>query len=325
MATATLDEGLGYLQAFNGKMADANRGLHDGSAELQSAENALRDLGREAEDAIGGLNDGLEDALDTLTSAGEAAESALEELAGTAHGAAAERLEAVASKSTEVGDEQARRDEAAQAEEEGSFSRLEESGFAAHEGAVREAESGLERTEAESTQAFAGLGEALQASGSDMGEAGDDLGSSLDESEQALSGEASQLATELKEAAGRWVAEIDDALSSGCQAIDDALEALFESWRERATLCADSMAEAVTAAMERTGQFVADDVQGVLTAAIDLLLQGPAQQLVSELEEDAAAIDGASGLAGVLEPMVPELETTLRVVAQVDQLLAQME
>jgi hypothetical protein len=324
MATIQIDESVSNLQAFIAVVGGVSQALHAVSAELESAQGALEDAGREAEKALDGLGDALQEASSDLESAQDTAGAALEELASVAQDATTARLEALARQAEEIGDEVHGRAEAAQAEEDGAFSRLETAGFDEMESAARDAEAGVERGATESETAFAEVRGALQDQAAAMEAAGQELGASYAQAEGQLLSDTSDLAAEMEEVTRQWAADIDEALESGCTTVAGALESSYADWDARAAQAADATLDGIESALVQAAEFVAE-AQATLSAKTTELLEGPVVELSSELDDAETALERARLLAGALETIVPELRITLRVVGQVDQLLANLD
>jgi uncharacterized phage infection (PIP) family protein YhgE len=325
MAGAGLDEGVGNLQRFIEGVQKTSDELGEAASTLESTASDFERLEGDAEESIGGLNGDLEEGIDQLDRAFEEAREAIDGVADAAEDIADSRLSDARESLDEAGgDCEAELSEGRAGLEEG-FARLSESGYDAYATALEEAEAELGQLDDSDRDAFDGLEESASDMRGRVSEASSDTVNAVDEAEGEVKTATSNLETAFDAVTSEWKDSIDNQLQEGCEDTGAALAAEYEAWGEEAGDVAESLVEQVAEVIAEAAEFVGADSAEAMTEAAENGIAEPGADLLERLAETQETLDAGEQLATRLEEMVPDLQTCLNVMDEIDRLLNALE
>jgi hypothetical protein len=309
------DDSLAKLEEFNALLAKTLGELQEGTSDLENEGSSLDQAAGHAGETIGGLEEQLAEWLERLGSGGEEAGGQLRDLSEAASDGADDRLGAVDEKLEQEASTTGERVDAGQETLETGFADLRAQGFEA-------LGTTLEELDGELAQDFAELASAVAATREQMVAAGAERVQELGEAQQEV------------EQHGSAVTEAADTLTSGVEAqqgaaegdgegIADGLDSAYDAWAQEAVSQVDEYVAALESAFTDAAEALGTAGEE-LGAAVDRAREESLGARDADLAESAGVIEAGEAVAGMLEPIVDDLEVVLRVVDQIQQLLSEM-
>lgn len=316
------DDSLAKLEEFNALLAKTLGELQEGTSELETEGNGFDQSADDAAQKIGALEEQLSEWLDRLGSLGEETGGGLEDLSQAASAGADDRLSAIDDSLDQAEATAAERVDTGQETLETGFAELREQGFQAMKTALDESSSESEALDGELTQDFAELASAVAAAREQMVAAGQEMTQELAEAQQ----EADQHDSSVGEAADALTSGVEaqqGTAASDCEAMGDGLDGAYDAWSSEAASAADEYASAIESAFADAAEAVGAAGEE-LAQAVDRAREQSLGARESDLGESGSVLESGDQMAGVLEPIVSDLEIVLRVVDQIQQLLSEM-
>jgi uncharacterized phage infection (PIP) family protein YhgE len=322
---ADLDDGVLKLEQFIGVLRTTIDQVGETTGTLESHADDLGDMEGTTESGFEDLNDALEEFEDDLDSARQDAVDEIGELTALAREAAGQRLGEAESEveGAESSFEGALSE--GRAEMDRAYSSLNAQGFDALATTVAAAESALDASRLEASQAFDELGSGVKG-----------FADRTEESFKEAEGKFAEGVSDLDEKSAALVTEAGDCVSGfesdgsdfqgEMTSLGGELVSLYEGWDGTVTAAADDLTSSVKSLMDDTAAFVTTAGSDQLEAPADLVLNDSFAPYLVELGELQGVLDAAaSGPAETLVPLVDELEKSEKVIGTIDQLLNAVE
>ena len=320
---AGLDESVGKLQKFSSDLGRTIAQLGESTASIETHSDTFADLENDAEDRIGGLADDIQEAVRDLGRACDDIEEALGALSDEAEEVAESRLPDARSELDDATSEQRDRVETTGDELQDAFERLSDGGHQEHADAVEDAEAAVGDDDQEDQQAFASLDEGAAEMTGRTEEARSEASASMSEATSGVEEEAGTLETAFADATSQWDQSVDEQLRAGCEDVGAGIEQAYADWTQQARATADELVADVGEALIKAAETVSGESAPQLTeAAAEALNAGAA--LLDEIAQGVSSLEAGEQLAEALTPLVPNLQTCLRVVEQIDRILNEL-
>ena len=153
----------------------------------------------------------------------------------------------------------------------------------------------------------------------------------FDQADTALDAAVAELATEGTEVAAQ-AAQCEQGFEEGaraveaeCTSIEDDLQQEYQNQADKAERAGQDLIDSVDTLGEDTAGYVATSSADQVDAPVGLVMADSMPPLLGELGELATMLGEAEQTAAAVDPLSLELEKSLKVVAQIDELLKAMD
>jgi chromosome segregation ATPase len=318
-----LDDSIANLKSYIAELLKAKAGVQQATSDLEDQGDELDRL----EDTARTQLDAFDDELDTfeqgLADGGQDALNQVDKVAGQAQDIAGSQL-----------DEAARDIQGAETESESVLqvcrddldrdaASLTESGFQLLSSTLTTLQTEVDaaRTQAESDfQSFDGVVQGFQTQAE----------TTFDQADAALDAAVAELATEGTEVAAQ-AAQCEQGFEDGaraveaeCGSVEDDLQREYQDQGEKIEKAGQDLIDSVDTLGEDTAGYVAVSSADQVDAPVGLVMGDSIPPLLGELGELATMLGEAEQTAAAVDPLSVDLEKSLQVVAQIDELLKSM-
>ena len=318
------DDSLEKLQEFVNLLVATTGQVRADLGTLAAHAAEVGQIAGAVEERLGGFTTDVETQTGEVRQGEEAAAEAIEHLTELARVGASDRLEDA--RAEVAATEQALEDRLAaeRADLEREIGELVQVGFDGLATGLEAVGADVTSENEEADRALERLREGLDGLENTLGDARESASEALASAAETVGDRRDQLEDDVAEMLGAWSGELPGNLQGEASAVADAVGGLYQGFGRNAETEGDELIAEVAGVLDASARFVAPESSGALAEGC-ARADGQMQELGAAWADANAALEAGAGITDVLQPMVEQLETARRVVAEVDQALKALE